>query len=73
MGVSETAAAKLCCFALQLQEMRRCPLALLLLLVLLLLGEGGQAYELAELVEGSLEAETAHYYTVDATGVLVGM
>ena len=52
--------------------MYRCPLALLLLLVLLLLGEGGQAYELAELVEGSLEADTVNYYTVDATGVLVG-
>ena len=43
-----------------------------LLLLLVLLGGVGRAYELAELVAGSMEAEAADYYTVDARGVLVG-
>ena len=41
-------------------------------LLLLVLGGAGQAYEVAELVEGVVEAEAVNHYTVDVTGVVVG-
>ena len=48
-----------------------CVHKLSLLLLLLLAGWSG-GYEVTEMVEGRLEAESVNHYTIDTTGILIG-